>query len=137
MHGVKTWRLWVMRAMYALIFVGQGILQTPRVIHHVSELQFSFWDGVATSFLVAMVLLAGIGIRYPLQMTVLLVYEMVWKAVWLLTVALPLWSAHRMDAGTLETLPSILMVVVVPFVIPWRYFFSTFAHRSGEVPRPG
>ena len=82
-----------------------------------------------------MVLLAGVGIRYPLQMTVLLVYELVWKLVWLLTVALPLWSANRLDPATLETLPSILMVVVVPFVIPWRYWLSTFAHRSDEASR--
>jgi hypothetical protein len=132
MFRVSTMRLYVMRAFYLLVFVGQGFIQTPRIVHHLQSLTFTFWDGIATSFLASLALLAAVGIRYPLKMVVLLVFELTWKAVWLLSVALPLWLADRLDADTIESLPSILLVIVVPFVIPWRYVFAKLADNTRD-----
>lgn len=50
-------------------------------------------------------------LRYPLQMLPILLFELTWKAIYLLAFALPLWSAHRIDAATAEDIRSILMVV--------------------------
>jgi hypothetical protein len=33
----------------------------------------------------------------------ILLFEIVWKSIWLIAVALPLWSANQIDAGTWET----------------------------------
>jgi len=41
----------------------------------------------------------------------ILLFELTWKAIYLLAFALPLWSAHRIDAATAEDIRSILMVV--------------------------
>jgi hypothetical protein len=44
--------------------------------------------------------------------------------IWLVVVALPLWTADRMDPATWETTFNCLLVVVVLAVIPWRYVFA-------------
>lgn len=132
MTDVSTFRLYLMRALYLLMFAGEGSIQLPRLIHHANAMNFSFWDGVGTSLLTAMALLAGLGIRYPLQMLPLLLFELLWKAIWLIAVAFPLWSAHQMDSDTSEAVPSILMGLIVPIVIPWRYVFANYLKKRGD-----
>jgi hypothetical protein len=83
--------------------------------------------------LAAMPLLALLGLRYPLKMLPLLFFEMLWKAIWLVLVALPLWTAHRsIDADTQQTIQACLMVAIFPFLIPWRYVFTTFVLQPGD-----
>ena len=129
---VSLLRLYVMRAMYLLIFLGQGSIQLPRIIHHANTLTFSFWDGVGTSLLAGLALASGLGIRYPLRMLPLLLFELAWKTIWLTTVALPLWSSHQMDADTLESTPSIMMGLVLLIVIPWRYVIAHYVRMPGD-----
>ena len=130
MSEVSLFRLYFMRALYLLMFVGQGSIQWPTLVHHAHPLLF--WHGIGSSMLAAMALLAGLGIRYPLQMLPLLLFELAWKAIWLSAVALPLWLANQLDPDTLESLPSILMVVIVPIVIPWRYVFAHYVNKRGD-----
>ena len=132
MADVSIFRLYVLRAIYLLLFLGQGSMQLPRIIHHASAMTFSFWDGVGTSFLAALALIAGLGIRYPMQMLPLLLFELAWKMIWLSTVALPLWSANRMDADTLESVPSILTGLVLLIVIPWRHVVARYVRAPGD-----
>ncbi|MBL7996587.1 hypothetical protein JNM05_14565 [bacterium] len=92
----------------------------------------TFWHGVGSSLLFSIALLAALGIRYPLQMLPLLLFELVWKSIWLIAVALPLWLAEQMDPDTLEAFPSILMAVIVPMVIPWPYVFANYVKKPGD-----
>ena len=126
MSEVSTFRLYLMRALYLLMFVGQGSLQWPTIIHHTNAL--TFWHGVGGTLLFAMALLAA----YPLKMLPLLLFELVWKSIWLIAIALPLWSAHQMDPDTLEAVPSILMGVIVPIIIPWPYVLANYVKKPGD-----
>src|SRR3954470_7241584 len=87
--AVALWRLYVLRAFYAVIAVGQGSIQLPLFFHHP---HWTLNSGVAHSFLLALALLSIVGIRYPLQMLPLMLYELLWKVIWLLGIALPLWD---------------------------------------------
>jgi hypothetical protein len=118
-----------MRTLYLLMFVGQGFIQWPVIIHHTQAL--TFWHGVGSSLLFAMALLAALGIRYPLQMLPLLLFELLWKSIWLLAVALPLWSANQIDAQTAETVKACLMGIIIPFVIPWPYVYANYVKKPG------
>jgi len=119
-----------MRALYLLIFVGLGSEIWPVMIHHRP------WDlmhGVACSLLAALSALMALGIRYPLQMLPLLLYELLWKAIWLAAVALPLWSAHQLDPNTMETVKACLRgIVLCPIVIPWPYVLANYVKKPGD-----
>jgi hypothetical protein len=127
---VSAFRLYALRAGYLLLVVGLGSQIWPAMIHHTKP-----WDlmqGVANSMLAAMSALAVLGIRYPLRMLPLLFFELLWKAIWLIAIALPLWSAGHMDTDTVATVQACLMAVVFPIVIPWSYVFANFGKKPGD-----
>jgi hypothetical protein len=131
MTEVSTFRLYLMRAAYLLLVVGLGLTVWPGVIHH--EKPVELMDGVVSSLLGAVSLLAVLGLRYPLQMLPLLLFELVWKSIWLIAFALPLWSAHQINAETWETVKACLMgIVIFPVVIPWRYAFANYVKKPGD-----
>lgn len=130
MSEVSTFRLYLMRALYLLMLVGQGTLQFPVLINQGADV--TFWRGVGAAMLGAMALLAALGIRYPLQMLPLLFFELAWKLVWVLAILLPKWSSGQMDPATLEAAPSILMGAIIPLFIPWRYVFANYVTKPGD-----
>jgi hypothetical protein len=89
-------------------------------------------NSVACSLLAAVSVLAAVGIRYPLQMLPILLFEIVWKSIWLIAVALPLWSANQIDARTWETVSDCLFGAILIPLIPWRYVISQYATRPGD-----
>lgn len=131
MTEVSTFRLYLMRATYLLMLVGLGFTIWPGVIHHAKPVELM--DGVVSSLLAAVSVLAAMGIRYPLQMLPLLLFELVWKSIWLVAFALPLWSANQIDAGTRETVVDCLMgIVIFPIAIPWPYVFANYVKKAGD-----
>ena len=126
---VSLARLYALRATYLLIVVGLGLEIWPVIFHH---RPWELMHGVADCLLGAVSLLAVLGLRYPLKMLPLLLFEMVWKTTWLLAVALPAWQAHAIDADTAETITACLMGVIFPIVLPWPYLFATFVTGPGD-----
>ena len=130
MKEVSILRLYLMRAMYLLISVGLGFTIWPQILHHPTP--WSLWHGVGCSLLGAVSILALLGIRYPLKMLPVFFFELIWKSIWLLAVALPLWTSNQMDADNLETAQNCLMAVIIPFVIPWRYVWVNYVKMRGD-----
>jgi hypothetical protein len=127
---VSLWRLYALRATYLLVVVGLGIEIWPGIIRH--EKPWELMQGVVSCVLAAVSALAVLGLRYPLQMLPLLLFELVWKSIWLVVVAIPLWSAHLMDAETGATAKACLMGVIFLIVIPWLYVFANYVMKRGE-----
>lgn len=123
-------RLYALRAAYLLLVVGLGLTIWPGVIHH--DRPWELKEGVVNCMLAGVGALAVLGLRYPLRMLPLLLFELVWESIWLIVVALPLWIAHRMDADTWETARACLMVVIFPIVIPWPCVFANYVTRRGD-----
>ena len=130
MTDVSLFRLYLLRATYLLIAIGQGAIQWPSIFHHVAP--WSMMHGVAVCLLATVTILAAMGIRYPLQMLPVLFFELIWKALWLGVVAWPLWSAGRLDGDNAETAAACLMGIIVPFVIPWAYVYANYVKKPGE-----
>jgi hypothetical protein len=130
MNEVSLFRLYSLKAMYLLIVVGLGIVVWPGVIHH--EKPWELMEGVVACMLAAISALSVLGLRYPLQMLPLLLWELVWKSIWLAIVALPLWRTGHMDEATWANTTACLVAVIIPFVIPWRYVFAHYLKKPGD-----
>lgn len=130
MNEVSTLRLYLLRATYLLISVGLLFTIWPQIINHPKT--WPLWHGVGCCLLAAVSVLALIGIRYPLKMLPVLFFEMIWKVIWLIAVALPLWSANELDGANLGTAQDCMMGIIVPLVIPWPYVWTHYVKMSGD-----
>jgi hypothetical protein len=130
MTDISLFRLYVLRAGYLFIAVGLAATVWPLVIDH--SPQWPLMNSVVCSLLAAVSVLAAVGIRYPLQMLPILLFEIVWKGIWLIAVALPLWSAHQIDARTWQTVTDCLMGAILIPVIPWRYVIAQYVTKPGD-----
>ena len=103
----------------------------PSILHHTKE--WPLMNGVVCSLLAGVSILAAVGIRYPLQMLPVLLFELIWKAIWLISVALPLWLGGEIDARTSSTVADCLVgVILMPIAIPWRYVLANYLRRPGD-----
>jgi hypothetical protein len=127
---VPLWRLYTLRLCYLILAGGIGTFFWPSVIHHTSE--FAIAEGVRFSLLGGLGLAAVLGIRYPVQMIPLLLFELIWKAIYLVAFALPLWSAHQISEAVAADIQSILMVVIFIPLIPWGYVFRNYIVKRGD-----
>lgn len=132
MTDVSRLRLNILRAYYALIALERGYRMVMRFAS--GEGTLGPWDGTAYAFWGALALLALLGLRYPLQMLPLLILHLVYKTLWLLIVALPLWSAGEpFDPMTRAfALAMAVGVVLDLLVIPWGYVVANYVRRPAE-----
>ena len=120
-------RLCVLRAAYLLLVVGLGATMVPGILSH--ELTSR---GVIPSLLGALWLLAFLGLRYPLQMLPLLLFEFAWKLIWMLAYGLPQYSSGRLPATFGEDFFNIgLGVILMPLVIPWGHVWRRYVRQPG------
>lgn len=127
---VSLLRLYLMRAMYAMMFFFLASTKWPLLIHHRSWTQM---QSVAFVMLAALGFMAGWAIRYPLKMLPILLFEWVWKVMWVASVGYPLWHAGNMEPGMAETLKDTFFgVVLVPLVIPWGYVWRNYLAAPGD-----
>src|ERR1051326_6389035 len=93
-------RLYGLRVFYFVIAAGLGVFVWPDVIHHTPD--FAAGQGVRYALLAGLGLTAALGLRYPVQMSPILLFELIWKAIYLIAFALPLWSAHQITTAVAE-----------------------------------
>jgi hypothetical protein len=61
-----------------------------------------------------------------------LLFELTWKTIYLIAFALPLWSAHQIDAAAEEDISACLMAVIFIPLIPWRHVFAHYVLKRGD-----
>jgi hypothetical protein len=134
MNEVSLFRLYLLRGLYLFVVLGLAIVQWPEVIDKIihPEKSWELMDGVVICMLTSFSVLCILGLRYPLQMIPVLLWELLWKTLWLLIAALPLWTSGQMNDVTRETVISCLLVVIFPFVIPWRYMLANYVKKQGN-----
>ena len=128
---LTTTRLYLLRAAYFMMFAFLTSQILPQVI--MRGTQFPHMSGVARALLAALGLLALLGIRYPVKMLPILLFELVWKAIWVFAIGLPLRLADKLDAGQAQTLIDCSFgVVLCLIVIPWPYVIETYFRANGD-----
>jgi hypothetical protein len=88
--------------------------------------------GVAFALLGTIGLLSLLGLRHPLRMLPLLLFELAWKAIWLAAFALPRWLDGTLDAAMRASVFEVSLGAVLLLVIPWRYAWATYVAGPGD-----
>ena len=77
---LPAFRLNLMRGGYLLMAIGTFVVKGP-LLPHVSSLPAI--EGATVCILIALALLAFLGVRYPIGMLPILMFEVLWKVLWL------------------------------------------------------
>ena len=126
---ISLWRLNLLRLGYLVMGVGLAVVKWPALVDHEP---WELMEGTVECMLVAMSVLALLGLRHPLRMLPILLFEVGWKLTWLGVVALPLWSDGKLEGATREQAGAVLWVVIIIAVIPWRHVLAQYVMAPGE-----
>lgn len=127
---VSLFRLYTLRVAYFIMAGGLGVFVWPSVLRHTNE--FAIRNGGEVAMLAGLGAIAALGLRYPVQMLPVLLFEVAWKAIYLIAFAYPVWSAHRITPAMAEEIKAVSMVVILLPLIPWGYVFRQYVMKRGE-----
>ena len=127
--SLPTYRVNLMRLGYGLMAFGLAATKWP-VLPDAASLPV--FEGVVAALLTAMSLLAFLGLRYPVKLLPLLVFESAWKLIWLAAVAVPHVAAGDLSAEMGRMLFNVSLVVVILAVTPWDYVWKAYVRAPGD-----
>lgn len=127
---LSLFRLYTLRFAYLIMAGGLGAFVWPSVIRHSNE--FAIAHGAETALLAGLGAIAALGLRYPVRMLPVLMFEVIWKTIYLLAFAYPMWSAHQITPAMAEDIKAVSMVVVLIPLIPWGYVFTHYVLKRGN-----
>ena len=128
-HPLSALRLNLLRAAYLVLVVGLGIFIWPTILDPGQTLPLK--SGVVVSMLGAMSALAVLGLLRPLALLPILLFEIGWKTIWLLRMALPLWLGGNLDNATTATIYECVPIVIFIAIIPWGHVWRTYGFAKG------
>lgn len=125
-------RLHLMRGAYLLMAVGLAVVKWPLLPDAES---LPLYEGVTLCLLTAMSLLAILGLRYPVKLLPLLLFESLWKILWLALVAAPNAATGELEAAMSDMVFRCSIVVFILAVIPWGHVWREYARAPGDAWR--
>lgn len=130
MPSVSLFRLYALRVAYLILGGGLAIYIWPTVFHHTPAAAAS--RGIQLSLLAGLGAMGLLGLRYPVKMIPILLFELFWKATYLIAFALPLWRAHQITDAIAADVQAVLMVVIFLPLIPWVYVWREYITAHGD-----
>ncbi|MEL6237701.1 MAG: hypothetical protein AAFQ90_03810 [Pseudomonadota bacterium] len=127
---VAYWRVIALRLVYLLIIRGLSSFVWQQLLFEAADL--ATMTGVAKSMMAALVILCVFGLRYPLDLLPVLVFELSWKALWMLLIALPAALYDRWTESIQNLFFECIGVVILLALIPWRYVWARWFARASE-----
>jgi hypothetical protein len=127
---VAMWRIHALRLVFLLMatYMGFGIWQQilfepePWPLHRM----------MSKSMLGALAVVALLGVRYPLQMLPLMLFEIVWKTTYILAFYTPAWLANAVTPELQSLFESCIGIIVAYLFMPWRYFWARYFRYPSE-----
>ena len=126
---LPAWRLNLMRGGFLLMCVGLAVVKWPQLLLAAS---MPALEGALLLILIAVSLLAFLGVKYPIAMLPIMMFEVLWKVLWLAIVALPHLVAGDLNAPTASLLFTILFVMPIILVTPWDLVWKRFVVARGD-----
>lgn len=124
---VSLVRLYAIRAV-ALLGIW-GLFETAlTLIDHAPDER-----GMTKAMVSGLWVMCFLTLRYPLKMVPILLFELVWKTIWLIFFGLPQWSSGVGSPRLAEDLWSIgAFPIVCVLVIPWGYVWRHYVTAPGD-----
>jgi hypothetical protein len=122
-------RLYALRFGYLVLGVGLAVIKVPEFLHHEP---WTFTEGVMNCLLAALSIVALLGLRYPVQMLPVLLFESAWKLIWLGAVALPMAISGELDPATQDNVYACVWVLIILAVTPWRYVYTHYLVKRAD-----
>lgn len=122
-------RITLMRSGYLFMAVGLALVKWPLLA---GAHTLPLYESVTVCLLTAMSLLAIVGLRHPVPLLPVLVFESLWKVLWLALVALPVAASGELDAATTEVLVNCSLGALIIAVTPWGYVWRHYVRAAGE-----
>jgi hypothetical protein len=127
--GVR--RLNMMRIGYLFMGVGLVLVKWPLIING-TVATLPVYEGVVAVLLTAMSLLAFLGLRYPVAMLPVLMFEVGWKLIWMAVVGIPNLAAGDTNPQFMSVFFNVCFGAVVLAVTPWDYAWKRFVRAPGD-----
>ena len=132
MKPLATWRINLLRLFYLVLVLGIGLQMQvwSEMVHRVYSMRLD--SGTVVCMLFALSALAILGLRYPLKMLPVLLWEFTWKISWLASVALPHWLNGQWSRELGITTFNVGAIALFIPLVPWDYVFEHYVKRPGD-----
>ena len=124
-EGVRPINIYLLRLLFLLVVLFVGSDSWSAILKHEGG-----WDHVKAAAMcmwAAYSVLSIFGVINPLRWLPLVMFEILYKIIWLVIVAYPLWSTNRLAGSPAEEMTYAFVWVILPIVaMPWGYFFRTY-----------
>lgn len=123
--GVPRINIYLLRLLFTLVFLFLGYGAWNHIITHTGP--WTSVDAAAWCMWAAYAVLSLIGIFRPLKMLPIVIFEIIYKIIWLIVVAYPLWMNNELIGSPAEAMTRDFLWLPLPILaMPWGYFFRTY-----------
>ena len=128
-EGVRPINIYLLRLLFLLVVVFVASDSWSTILKHQGQ-----WDHVkaaAVCMWAAYSVLSIFGLINPLKWLPIVMFDIVYKIIWLVIVAYPLWSTNLLAGSPAEEMTYAFLWVILPIVaMPWAYAFRTHVWPS-------
>jgi len=124
-EGVYRINIYLLRLLYFLVVIYVARDSWTVILTHQGS--WDYMRAVAYSVWAAYASLSILGLIHPLKMLPIVLFEIFYKSIWLIIVALPLWSKNQLVGSPAEQLTYAFLWLPLPLLaVPWPYVFRTY-----------
>jgi hypothetical protein len=125
-EGVRPINIYLLRLLFLLVVVFVASDSWSAILGHKGQ-----WDHVRAAAVCMWAAYSGLSVFAlinPLRWLPIVMFEIVYKIIWLVIVAYPLWSTNQLVGSPAEEMTYAFMWVILPLVaMPWASAFRTYA----------
>ena len=124
-QGIWPVKVYVMQLFFGLMFLFAAKDAWTELLTHEGEWQPEV--AVAWCSIAAYTSLSGLGIFHTLRMLPIMLFMLLYKGLWLLFVAYPLWAKGQLSGTEAEEWTQIFLIIIIPLLfVPWKYVWDTY-----------
>lgn len=132
---IAPWRIHCIRFLFLLMATFMGYFVWYNLLFQSADVPVP--QTLARSLLAALALLSLLGVRYPIQMLPLMLYEVAWKTIWLLFIAFRAWLAGKWTPEIENLFHECIGIILAYVFMPWRYVWARYIIQPMEPLRRG